>query len=373
MSPSERFDSATLRRLRTRLKRWFRSRSRPLPWRETRDPYRIWISEVMLQQTTVAAVVPYFERFLDRFPTVQELAASSEEEVLRYWEGLGYYSRGRNLRLGAIAICEQHGGELPADVETLQQLPGIGRYTAGAIVSFAYDRAAPILEANTIRVYARLLGYDDDPLRAAGQRLLWELAALLPPKSGAGVINQSLMEVGSLVCRPQMPQCPDCPLQEFCRAFQLGLQEVIPPKKQRPQITQLVEGTIALRRRGKYLVRRRGPDERWAGMWDFPRFPLTSVDYNARLTAMSTRSVQEELFDSLHSNWGLTASQPGDLHQIRHSVTRYRIRLLCLHVVYDSGPVQHDDSQWATLQQLAELPLTRTSRQFAEHLAANGR
>lgn len=367
-APAEQFPPPTLRKLRIRLRNWFRKASRPLPWRETRNPYYIWISEVMLQQTTVKAVVPYFDRFVEQFPTVQDLAAASEEDVLRHWEGLGYYSRGRNLRRGAIQICEQHNGMMPTDVGTLQQIPGIGRYTAGAIVSFAYDRGAPILEANTVRVYSRLLGYRDDPRKAAGQRLLWDLAALLPPKTGAGLTNQALMEVGSLVCRPQNPDCPACPLQEFCTAFRLGLQQEIPVAAKRPEITPLVEGAIAVQRQGRFFVRRRSNEERWSGLWDFPRCSVRSLEYATRLSRQALRPVERELTDHLQQDWGLRIALQGDPLQIRHSVTRYRIRLLCYQAEWLSGSIPDGETRWATPEELASLPLSVTARQFADQL-----
>src|SRR5437016_2075319 len=161
---------------------WYRRHARPLPWRATRDPYRIWISEIMLQQTTVAAVVPYFERFLKRFPTLGSLAAAREQAVLRLWEGLGYYSRARNIHKAARVVANELDGVFPDDVEALQKLPGIGRYTAGAIASFAFDRPAPIVEANTLRLYSRLIGLRDDPRSAAGQKQLWDFAGRIVPR-----------------------------------------------------------------------------------------------------------------------------------------------------------------------------------------------
>ncbi len=211
--PAEFRDSASLSEFRRRLVSWFRRHGRVLPWRETADPYRIWVSEIMLQQTTVKAVIPYYERFLDRFPDIRSLAAASEGEVLQYWEGLGYYSRGRNLRLAAIAVCDRYAGRFPETVAELQILPGIGRYTAGAIRSFAFDLPAPIVEANTLRLYCRLLAYDGDPTSSAGQKLLWSFAESLQPGKSAGRLNQALMELGATVCLPVNPMCETCPIR----------------------------------------------------------------------------------------------------------------------------------------------------------------
>jgi A/G-specific adenine glycosylase len=224
--------------LRARLLTWYDAHRRGLPWRAERgaraDPYRVWISEIMLQQTTVAAVVPYFERFLARFPTVGELADASEDEVLRQWEGLGYYSRARNIHKTAKLIVAERRGRFPDEVEQLIRLPGIGRYTAGAIASFAFDRPAPIVEANTLRLYCRLTGYAGDPRSAAGQRLLWEFAERVLPRRSPGRFNHALMELGATHCTPAEPDCPRCPVRSCCRAFAEGSQASIPRPASRP-------------------------------------------------------------------------------------------------------------------------------------------
>ena len=261
---------------RRQLIRWYERNARDLPWRRTTDPYRVWISEIMLQQTTVVAVVPYFERFLARFPTVNDLAAADENDVLRLGEGLGYYSRARNLRKAAQVIVHEHDSVFPSEVEALQKLPGIGRYTAGAIASFAFDRRAPIVEANTLRLYCRLLGYAGDPRAKEGQKQLWSFAESILPKTQPGRLNQALMELGASVCSPKEPDCEHCPIHAHCRAFLEGTQATIPQPATRPAITDVVEVSVAVRRGKKYLLRRRPPGERWAGLWDFIRFEISN-------------------------------------------------------------------------------------------------
>src|SRR5579872_810155 len=218
----------TLTRLRRALRAWYSRHARPLPWRKTADPYVIWISEIMLQQTTVAAVVPYFDRFVKRFPTLESLASAAEKEVLRRWEGLGYYSRARNLHRAARILVRERGGRFPNDVAELLTLPGIGRYTAGAIASFAFDKQAPILEANTLRLYCRLLDFGGDPRSAAGQKLLWGFAGQIVPRRHPGTFNQSLMELGATVCTVDEPRCSVCPVRGYCAAFSRGRQTQIP-------------------------------------------------------------------------------------------------------------------------------------------------
>ncbi|MEW4488998.1 A/G-specific adenine glycosylase [Thalassoglobus sp. JC818] len=362
--------------LRRRLRTWFRKHGRILPWRETRDPYQIWVSEIMLQQTTVKAVVPYFERFLKRFPTVEALAAASEEEVLQAWEGLGYYSRGRNLRRAAIEICETFHGEFPKALEDLQSLPGVGRYTAGAIRSFAFDLPAPIVEANTLRLYCRLLGYDGDPRDRTGERLLWSFAERLQPQRNAGELNQALMELGSQVCTPASPDCAKCPVSSHCRAFENSSQDSIPWKRERPKVTHLVEATVAIRSGSTYLVRQRQSDERWAGMWDFPRFEVPSLNSRSRMTPQSLNKLIAAVQDELAQTLEIEVENLELVTEIRHSVTRYRIRLLCLKCnLVDSSKSEgivaasNGDIQWKTLQELGELPMPRTGRQFENILS----
>jgi A/G-specific adenine glycosylase len=354
------------RALLAALLRWHRKHGRNLPWRGEHDPYRVWLREIMLQQTTVAAVIPYLRRFLERFPTVQTLAAADEADVLRLWEGLGYYSRARNLHRAARAIVEQHAGRFPRNVATLQSLPGIGRYTAGAIASFAFDEPAPIIEANTLRLHARLLAYDGDPRSVVGQRLLWAWAEKLVNRSTeahglhpvgfrACDINQALMDLGATICTPTAPRCPECPLQRWCRAFQTARQHELPRLARRPAITRVTEATVAVRQRGRYLLRRRPSGERWAGLWDFPRFAVT--DHAA---------VETVLLDGVRDQAGLTIELGSQIAQFEHGVTRYRITLHCFTAKVAEGTVSADDQlAWVNPQDFARYPLSVTGRKLA--------
>ena len=222
------FESLWKQRFRRRLLAWYARNARDLPWRRTTNPYRVWVSEVMLQQTQVETVKPYFQRFIREFPTVKKLAAADEQNVLRHWEGLGYYRRARQLHAAAQVIVTQHKGKFPREITTLQTLPGIGRYTAGAIASIAYDESGPILEANTIRLFARLIGYQQIPTTSTGQRILWQTAAEILPRKNIAQFNQGVMELGALVCTPKNPRCSDCPVSALCAAREAGLQEEIP-------------------------------------------------------------------------------------------------------------------------------------------------
>ncbi len=253
------------------LLRWYRRCRRDLPWRRSRDPYRVWISEVMLQQTQVDRVVDYFTRFIERFPTVERLAGSRETEVLRLWAGLGYYRRARQLHAAAKRVVTDHGGELPATVAELRQLPGIGRYTAGAIASIALGLPEPIVEANSRRVLARLTGYDRPLDGTAGDGPIWEIAERLVPRADPGLFNQAIMDLGAMVCTPERPLCGGCPLAGVCAAHRLGREAEIPVKTASRRPTRIREMAAIIRQRGRvYLVRRKA-GEWWEGLWDFPR------------------------------------------------------------------------------------------------------
>jgi A/G-specific adenine glycosylase len=258
------------RQFRRSLYRWFRLRGRDLPWRRTRDPYPILISEFMLQQTQVAAVMPYYQRWLERFPDFAALARAKESDVLHAWQGLGYYARARNLHAAGKFVRENFGGELPADAVRIAQLPGIGRYTAGAIASFAFDQSEPIVEANIGRVLARLTNMQIPIDTTAGRAHLWQAATALLPRSGAREHNSALMDLGALVCLPRQPRCGECPVRRFCRAKQPAL---LPIKRKRPPTIQLTEPHTFAHRRNRVLLEQ--SDERWRGMWMLPRLPRT--------------------------------------------------------------------------------------------------
>ncbi len=355
---------AWLQQFRRRLIAWYQRSARPLPWRETRDPYRIWVSEIMLQQTTVVAVAPYFSRFLGRFPTLADLAGGSEEEVLRLWEGLGYYSRARNLHKAAQVVMTQHGGQFPNTAAALESLPGIGRYTAGAIASFAFDRPAPIVEANTLRLYCRLLAFDGDPRSAAGQKLLWEFAARVLPRKSPGRFNQALIELGATICKPESPACPTCPVKTACAAFTQGIQHLVPRPAVRPEMTDVTETAVVVMRGQQRLLIRRAPGERWGGLWDFPRFSINSHGN----PAADTRAIAEIVFDRL----GVQIGTGKLLAVLRHTVTRYRITLRC-YVANQVGGELADSlgvARWVTPAELDDLPLSTTGRKIARLLSA---
>ena len=361
------WNTAQRQKFLSALQVWSEAHGRALPWRNCGDPYRVWLSEIMLQQTTVAAVIPYFERFLSRFPTLAELATAPEQDVLRLWEGLGYYSRARNLHKAANVLCSEFQGQFPSELDQLHSLPGVGRYTAGAIASFGFDLPAPIVEANTQRLYARLLDETADLKSTAVQRRLWtiaeELVTTTPRPSilqtgqrfGPGAINQALMDLGATVCTPQQPRCDSCPVARWCGAFASGRQHEIPRLPARPTITELEDVTVAIQTSAGILLRQRQPGERWAGLWDFPRYTLTADE-----------SPAQALVQGVQQQTGLHIQVGEQVAEVTHSVTRYRIRLRC-YLGQAQGGASPDGEHfaWVAPDEFHQYALSVTGRKFA--------
>jgi A/G-specific adenine glycosylase len=347
------------------LLRWYGVHARDLPWRRDRDPYRVWLSEVMLQQTTVAAVQPYFQRFVAKLPAIAALAAAREEQVLRLWEGLGYYRRARQLHRAAKMIVAEHGGRFPSDADAVRRLPGIGRYTAGAILSIAFDQPLPILEANTVRLLSRLLAFRGETRSAAGLRLLWHAAETLLPRRQAGQLNQALMELGSQVCKPREPSCEKCPVATMCPTHRDGLHEVIPALAPKPRVEEVREAAVVVRRRGRVLLVRCRDGERWAGLWDFPRFACDG-----------TNGSTTELRSQVLRRTAVAIGSPRPLVTIRHTVTRFRITLECFEAPGREGSGRRHlpgDIKWLKPADLADYPLSSTGRKLARMIVAQSR
>ena len=249
---------------------WYRRHRRDLPWRASREPYGVWVSEIMLQQTQVERVREFFTRFIQRFPDVAALARAPERAVLKHWEGLGYYRRARQLHAAAKRIVAEHGGEFPRTAAGLRGLPGIGRYTAGAIASIAFSEPEPVVEANSRRVIARLVGHAQ-PVGGAGDEPLWRIAAGLLPPRDPGLFNQALMDLGAMVCTVTQPRCDRCPLAATCVARATGRVAEIPVLPRQRAVKQMRETALVLRRGARVIVEQRGAGEWWEGLWDFPR------------------------------------------------------------------------------------------------------
>ncbi len=257
--------------LRRDLLAWYGRAKRDLPWRKNTDPYRVWVSEIMLQQTTVAAVTPKYEAFLKRFPTLAALAASSEDAVLAQWAGLGYYSRARNLRRAALSVVADHGGEFPSSFDAVLELPGIGRYTAGAILSIAFEKPFPLVDGNVIRVFSRLFGIKGRAKDPAFVKKMWPLAERLMPSKNPGDWNQALMELGATVCTPDSPSCGACPVAKHCVAFKKGLQDKLPVPEVARKPVPVKWTCLWIEQDGKVLLWRRSDKERLLkNLWGLP-------------------------------------------------------------------------------------------------------
>lgn len=340
---------------------WFDCHKRNLPWRNDRDPYRIWVSEVMLQQTQVASVIPYFERFLNAFPTLRDLADADEQQVLRLWEGLGYYRRARDLHRAARLLAVETGGDLPNDVDVWDALPGVGRYILGAVLSQAFDRRLPIVEANSKRVLCRLFGQTGDPSSREVNNWLWQVAEALLPAKRVGDFNQALMELGALVCTSTRPQCDRCPLRARCAAFRDKTQAEIPARAPAPPVEQVREVAVVIRDGSKVLLVRRPPQGRWANMWEFPHQPVGLRETDSEAVC---RMLQTQL--------GIRARLGQEITTIRHSVTRFRITLVAFEAKYQSGklrPTYYKEGQWLPVGELGRFPISRPQRRLADEIA----
>jgi A/G-specific adenine glycosylase len=308
---------ARVARIQRALLDWYDAHRRDLPWRRTRDPYAVWVSEVMLQQTQVATVTAYYEAWMRRFPDVAALARAREDEVLHAWQGLGYYSRARRLLDGARAVVARHGGRVPDNVEELRALPGIGAYSAGAIASIAYGRPEPVVDGNVTRVLTRLFALRGDPARAPLRRELWQRARALLFEPRVSDFNQALMELGATLCAPHEPRCSECPLAAECLAQRAGIADELPEAAHRPKPTAVHMVAAVVSRRDRVLVTELARDApRWAGMWQFPTAEV-----------MARETVRRALARAVRDAVGLDADVAELVTVVRHSVTRYRITL----------------------------------------------
>ena len=327
---------------------WYRANRRALPWRETRDPYAIWISEAMLQQTRVETVIPYYERFLRRFPDVEALATADTDDVLGLWAGLGYYSRARNLHKAAQVVAEQHHGTLPDDPDALRALPGVGRYTAGAVASIAFDRPEPVLDGNVKRVLSRLLGVREDVGRPAVERRLWKEAETLARGPSPGDLNQALMELGAMVCTPRAPRCVACPLARRCDARAEGDAESLPVKAKKRE-PRRVEATSALVvRRAKALAVRRPPEGLLGGLWDLPGGELAGGE-----------EPRDGLVRALRERVGLGVEKPQRVGEVEHVFTHRRLRLHVFRCDTAQGRTRldgFDAHRWLSTDAMRKLP-----------------
>ncbi|MCP5095629.1 MAG: A/G-specific adenine glycosylase [Chloroflexi bacterium] len=357
-----------LKNLSSSLLSWWDAAHADLPWRRTKDPYAVWVSEIMLQQTQITTVIPYYERWMVRFPTIQDLAATSLDDVLKQWEGLGYYSRARNLHAAAQQVVAEFNGRIPQTVTELLKLKGIGRYTAGAIASIAFAQPAPVLDGNVIRVLSRLTDLPDDVTTTATKKHLWQLADDLVPLERPGDYNQALMELGQHVCIPKNPMCLLCPLSTNCLARQHGTQlerPVRPPRKNTPHYDVVAgiiweQGTDVPSADARFLIAKRPLDGLLGGLWEFPGGKLEAGE---SFPAALIREIDEELKMEI---------QVGEFQtSIKHAYTHFRITLHAFHATHLGGAPQHigvADHAWVTLNDLDPYAFAITDQKIITSL-----
>jgi len=347
----------------TRLLTWFERYARELPWRDNPTPYQVWISEVMLQQTQVETVRSYYRRFLDRFPTLKALAAASQEDVLKLWEGLGYYSRARSLHKAAQVVVDTHHGELPANVTALRCLPGIGPYTAGAIAGIAFGIPTPAVDGNVRRVMARILA-----IPAPSRAVLEDAVGTWMPEDAAGPFTEALMELGATVCSPRSPKCLLCPWQALCRARELGRQEAYPAPKPRKAIPHYdVAAAVTLRDTPtaagtEVLVAQRRQDDMLGGLWEFPGGKREAAE-----------SLPQALYRELCEEMDIEIEVGEPLTTVKHAYTHFRITLYAFICTLKNGDprcIECQDFKWASLAEVQALPMAVTDRKIAGALEA---
>ncbi len=349
------------RNIRRNLNRWFERNHRDLPWRRTGDPYLIWVSEVMLQQTQVETVVPYFLRWAEKFPTVDSLALAAPSKVLKAWEGLGYYARARNLHRAAREVVKEHGGRVPDDLDSLMALPGVGPYTAGAILSIAYDRPVAAVDGNVSRVVSRLLNLRKDPTSNAGSRAVAQAAQFLVPATKSGQFNQALMELGARICRPAAPLCGRCPIRNQCGANQAGTQEEIPIRRASQPVKKLRAAMGIIRRDGRILVQRRPETELMGGLWEFPR-----------ATVVRGRGFEKALLTFVRAELGGRIQIVKKEAELSHSFTRFSENVRVFSCRYEKGdlrPREGVETRWVTPGSLARLAMSSVNRRAAKLVA----
>ncbi len=345
------------------LLRWFRANARELPWRKTRDPYAIWVSEIMLQQTQVKTVIPFWERWMSELPDITSLAQAPSEKIHKLWEGLGYYTRVRNMQKAAQVILEKHGGIFPNEFESVLSLPGIGRYTAGAICSIAYNQPTPLLDGNVIRVLTRVYGISENPRDKNTNARLWALAEELVKDASqiecgrrpanrretfphCSYLNQSLMELGALICTPRQTKCDECPIQQHCSAFRENRVHALPNLGERVATTDRRFVAFIVEQKGKFFVQQRPEGVVNAHLWEFPNFEITGKLAGAV------------------SHFSKISKKP--VCRIKHSITRYRISLEVFRAeIADKEGVP---GHWMTRVELEKLAFPSAHRKILRHL-----
>ena len=340
------------KRIQTKLLRWFKKNKRDLPWRKTQDPYAIWVSEIMLQQTQVTTVLPYYQKFLKSFPTVRDLARADLSRVLKIWEGLGYYSRARNLHRASQIVINHFHGRIPYTLEDLLGLPGIGRSTAGAILSFAFNKDAAILDGNAKRVLSRLFAVSASSEIRKTENALWQISESLIPKGFSNPFNQALMDLGSMTCTPKDPSCPQCPLRGLCRGRRSGEPERFPVKIPKKKIPHVEAVCAVIWKKGKVLLKQRPPSGLLGGLWEFPNWKSGSKS-------------KLRLKGNIKKETGMNVEVKESIGTFRHTFSHFKLTLHAYHCQPMNGKGK---GRWIPIKNLALFPMSRIDRRIALQL-----
>jgi A/G-specific adenine glycosylase len=344
-------------KIQAKLLQWFKKNKRDLPWRKTKDPYAIWVSEIMLQQTQVATVIPYYQKFLKSFPTLRHLAKANLSKVLKTWEGLGYYSRARNLYRASRIVLNHFHGKIPDTLEDLLSLPGIGRSTAGAVLSFAFHKEAPILDGNAKRVLSRLFAVSGSPAEIKTEQLLWKISESLIPTGYSNPFNQAIMDLGSMLCTPKEPQCSRCPLHRFCKGSASGEPEKFPIKKIKKKIPHIEAFASVIQKDGKVLLNQRPPTGLLGGLWEFPNWKIAGKQ-RSRLRLRNT--IKKEM--------GMNVKVDELIGVLHQTFSHFK---LILHVYDCVAMGKNKKGRWIAVGNLHLLPMSRIHRRIADTISSN--
>jgi A/G-specific adenine glycosylase len=339
-------------KIQSKLLQWFEKNKRDLPWRKTRDPYAIWVSEIMLQQTQVNTVIPYYQKFLKSFPTLRHLAKSDLSKVLKVWEGMGYYSRARNLHRASQIVLNHFHGKIPNTQKDLLRLPGIGRSTAGAILSFAFAKEAPILDGNAKRVLSRLFTVSSNPVKSKTEGLLWQISESLVPKGFSNPFNQALMDLGSMLCTPKEPECDRCPLRRFCKGRASGKPERFPAKKVKRAIPHIESVSAVIKKDGRVLLNQRPPAGLLGGLWEFPNWRIKGKKIQ-----------KQQLKNQMDREVGLSINVKESIGTFHQTYSHFKLTLSVFHCQHLNGKGK---GKWVPIQNLALYPMSRIHRRIAE-------
>jgi len=346
-------------RIHKNLIRWFQKNQRDLPWRKTYDAYAVWISEIMLQQTQVTTVLPYFERWIKKLPTIQSVAEAKEDVILKLWEGLGYYSRARNLQKTAQIIVKEFNGKFPEQYDDILALPGVGKYTAGAIISIAFNKAYSIVDGNVIRVLTRLLNFKKNTRLPENIKKCWEWSEELMDRSNPRDFNQGLMELGALICKPQNPDCLNCPLKKNCKAYEKKTINRIPDRGEKIKKIPIKVAIAVIKKDGKIFIQKRPKKGLMAGLWEFPG---GKVEKETPKKALE-REINEEL--------GIKIKNIKKIRRIKHGYTRFSVDLHCYSADFNKGKIKlkiATDGRWVKPGQLKKYPFPAANVKLIEDL-----